>query len=94
MKGVFKVISTLALFNPHFLSVAFCAKTFADEANTPFLSRTVDVAGIMLHLVREPAGAPILAGIAPLPNSKKQRVKRKPEIEWVEHRRSVAMKEE
>lgn len=49
MKGVFKVISTLALFNLHFLSVAFCAITFADEANTPFVSRTVDVADIKLH---------------------------------------------
>ena len=86
MKGVFKVISTLALFNPHFLSVAFCAITFADEANAPFLSRTVDVAGIKLHLGREPAGAPILGGIAPLPNSQKQRMKRKPEIERLENR--------
>jgi hypothetical protein len=93
MKGVFKVISTLALFNPHFLSVAFCAITFADEANTPFLSRTVDVAGIKLHLGREPAGAPILAGIAPLPNAQKQRMKRKPEIERLGDRRAVAMKE-
>ena len=94
MKGVFKVISTLALFNLHFLSVAFCAITFADEANTPFVSRTVDVADIKVHLGPEPAGAPILAGTAPLANSKKQRVKRKPEIERVEDRRAVAMKEE
>jgi hypothetical protein len=93
MKGVFKVISTLALFNPHFLSVAFCAIAFADEANTPFVSRNVDVADIKLHLARERASAPFLTGIAPLPNCKKQGVKRKPEIERVEDRRAVAMKE-
>jgi hypothetical protein len=49
MKGVFKVISTLALFNLHFLFVAFCAITFAEEASTPFVSRTMDVAGIKLQ---------------------------------------------
>jgi hypothetical protein len=90
MKGVFKVISTLAPFNLHFLSVAFCAIPFAEEANSLLVSRTVDVAGIKLHSGREPAGASILAGIAPLPNSKKQRVKRKSEIERVKDRRGVA----
>jgi hypothetical protein len=49
MKGVFKVISTLALFNLHFIFVALCAITFTDKANTPFVPGTVDVADIKLH---------------------------------------------
>jgi hypothetical protein len=50
MKWVFKVISTLALLNLRFLSVAFYVITFADES---------------MCLAHDRASAPFLTGIAP-----------------------------
>ena len=75
MKWTLKVIPSLAVLGLHFPSIAFSAIEFANEENTPFVSRTVDVADIKPHLAREPGSAPILAGITPIPNSKKLRVK-------------------
>jgi len=46
MKRVFKVIPCFAVFGLHLLSIAFSSTTFADKPMTPFVSRTVEVAGV------------------------------------------------
>jgi hypothetical protein len=66
---------------------------FASDGKTPFVSCFLEVADVKLHLASPRAGAPFLTCITPIPNSKKQRAKRKPELELLEDRPAGAMKE-
>ena len=49
MKRMLKVIPRFAVIGPRLPSATFSAIAFADEAKTPFVSRTVEVADVKPH---------------------------------------------